>query len=276
MTIAITPLSPALGAEVSGVNPQNVSVAEAAALLEAWLQYHVLVLRGGPLLSDDELVAFGACFGPIEKARKRSPLASRPEIMVISNIRENGETVGALPDGELSWHYDRMHQKIPNKAGVLHAIEIPSQHGETRFANMCLAYETLPAHTKERITGLAALNTYEYGRTQSDHKQLSEHTPAAVHPVVRRLPETGQEALYVCRLMTDRIIDLPDDDSRQLLTELYDHAEQRRFAYEHVWQRGDVLIWDNRCVIHARNDFDSSERRLLKRVTVGDDTGPVY
>src|SRR4051794_36845934 len=192
MSISITPLSAALGAEVSGVDLRNVSAADAAALHDAWLRHHVLVLRTGSVLSDDELVAFGQCFGRVEKARKMSPLASRAEIMVISNIRENGQTIGSLPDGELAWHYDRMHQKIPNKAGILHAVETPARGGETRFANMCLAYETLPPPTRERIESLMALNTYEYGSTTAEAKQLSESTPSAVHPVVRRLPETGQ------------------------------------------------------------------------------------
>ena len=276
MTTSLTPLSPALGAEVSGVDLRNVSAADAAGLHDAWLRYHVLVIRHGSVLSDDELVAFGQCFGRIEKARKMSPLASRPEIMVISNIRENGETIGSLPDGELAWHYDRMHQKIPNKAGILHAIETPARGGETRFANMCLAYETLPSPTRARIDTLMALNTYEYGSTTAEAKQLSESTPSAVHPVVRRLPETGQKALYVCRLMTDRLIDVPEASSRELLTELCDHAEQEQFVIEHRWTPGDVLIWDNRCVTHSRNDFPAGERRLLKRVAVGDDVPPLH
>ncbi|MDQ6619200.1 MAG: TauD/TfdA family dioxygenase [Pseudomonadota bacterium] len=276
MTLSITPLSPALGAEVSAPDLRKLSAADAAALHEAWLNYHVLVVRNGTVLGDDDLVAFGQCFGHVEKARKMSPLASRPEIMVISNIRENGETIGSLPDGELAWHYDRMHQKIPNKAGVLHAIETPARGGETRFANMCLAYETLPLPTRERIETLMALNTYEYGSTTAQAKQLSESTPSAVHPIVRRLPETGQKALYVCRLMTDRIMELPDDSSQELLTELCDHAEQQQFVIEHHWTPGDVLIWDNRCVIHSRNDFDAGERRLLKRVAVGDDVPPQH
>jgi taurine dioxygenase len=96
-----------------------------------------------------------------------------------------------------------------------------------------------------------------------------------VHPVVRTIPETGRKALYVCRLMTDRIMELAEKESRALLAELFDHVERPEFSYEHEWRTGDVLIWDNRCVIHARNDFDKRERRLLKRVTVGDDLKPV-
>jgi taurine dioxygenase len=273
-TVGIEQLAPALGAEVSGIDLRRIDADAAEALRRAWLEHQVIVVRG-QTLTEDELVAFGACFGRIEKARRLSPLASRQEIMVISNIRENGKALGALPDGEMAWHFDRIHQKVPNKAGVLYAVEVPSRGGETRFASMCRAYERLPETTRARLSGLTALSTYQYGETQADKKQLAQDAPSAVHPVVRTVPETGRKALYVCRLMTDRIMELSDGESRALLEQLFDHVERPEFAYEHEWRPGDVLIWDNRCVAHARNDFDERERRLLKRVTVGDDAGPV-
>ena len=273
MALEFIPLGDALGAEVRGLDARRIGAAEADALYAGWLEHHVLLLRGQPL-DEDELIAFGSCFGPIEMARKRSPLAQRPEIMVISNIRENGQTIGALPDGELSFHFDRIHQKQPNKAGVLHALEIPDHGGETLFANMCMAYASLPPPLRQRLDGLLALNTYEYGQTHAQRKQLDADAPTALHPVVRTLPDSGLRALYVCRLMSDRIEGLPTDESRALLDLLCDHAEEPRFRYEHVWEAGDTLIWDNRCTMHARNDFDGRQRRLLKRVTVGDTVAP--
>lgn len=275
MSLRFTPLGPALGAEVHGLDVRNITPETARQLYQVWLQYHVLVVHG-PVIAEDELIDFGKCFGPLEMARRRSPLASREEIMVISNIRENGQAAGQLPDGELSFHFDRIHQKIPNKAGVLHALEIPDRGGETMFSNMCLAYEALPEKTRKRLDGLTALNTYEYGRTHAENKKLSQETPTAVHPVVRTVPESGKKALYVCRLMTDRINELPDAQSRLLLDELCEHAENPRFRYEHTWHAGDILIWDNRCTSHARKDFDSAQRRLMKRVTVGDSVPPIH
>ncbi|MDB5761052.1 MAG: tfdA [Herminiimonas sp.] len=275
MAITFTPLDSALGARVTGLDVTDIQPEHAKALHDAWLKHHVLVVHG-PVISEDQLVKFGQCFGTLENARRQSVLASRPEIMVISNIRENGQTVGALPDGELTFHFDRIHQKIPNKAGVLHAIEIPAAGGDTWFSNMSMAYDTLPEHTRKRLEGLTALNTYEYGQTHSENKKLSEAAPTAVHPVVRTIPETGRKALFVCRLMTDRIMELPEAESRALLDELCDHVENQRFVYEHRWQPGDILVWDNRCTIHARTDFDGSQRRLLKRVTVGDNKPPVH
>jgi taurine dioxygenase len=275
LTIAITPLHAALGAGVTGLDVAHIQPDDARALYQAWLKHHVLVIHG-PRISEDQLVDFGKCFGVLENARKQSVLASRPEIMVISNIRENGQTVGSLPDGELTFHFDRIHQKIPNKAGVLHAIDIPTAGGDTSFANMTMAYDTLPDAMKKRLEGLTALNTYEYGQTHTENKKLSDAAPNAIHPVVRTIPETGRKALFICRLMTDRINGLPEEESRALLTQLCDHAENPRFVYSHRWQPGDILIWDNRCTIHARADFDGSQRRLLKRVTVGDNTPPMH
>ena len=275
MTMTFTPLTEAIGARVTGIDVTAMTPAESTMIYEAWLKYHVLVVPG-PIVAEDQYIEFGRCFGTLENARRQSVLASRPEIMVISNIRENGEILGALPDGELTYHFDRIHQKIPNKAGILHAIEIPDAGGDTWFSNMCLAYDTLPEATKQRIAGLSALNTYEYGQTHTENKKLSDATPTAIHPIVRTIPETGRKALYVCRLMTDSIIGLPAAESRALLDELCDHVENQRFVYEHHWQVGDILIWDNRCTIHARTDFDGSQRRLLKRLTVGDDTPPVH
>ena len=275
MSLKIVPLGPVIGAEVQGLDARAISAADAAELYQAWLRHHVLVIRGQPM-DEDELIDFGRCFGPIEMARKRSPLAQRPEIMVISNVCENGQPVGSLPDGELSFHFDRIHQAVPNKAGVLHALEIPDAGGETLFGNMCEAYETLPAALRSRLDGLTALNTYEYGQTHAERKTLDAEAPTAVHPVVRTLPDSGKKALYVCRLMTDHVNGLPADESRELLDALCRHAEDPRFGYEHVWQKGDTLIWDNRCAIHARKDFDTGQRRVMKRVTVGDTVAPLH
>lgn len=273
MSYQTVPLSPVLGAEVRGLDLARIDASEAEALHQIWLKYHVLVFRNCSLTEDD-LIRFGEHFGPIEKARKMSSLATRPEIMVISNIREGEAALGSLPDGELYWHFDRIHQKVPNKAGVLYSIELPSAGGETRFSNMCEAYEALSDDTKRKLEGLTALNTYQYGQTTSNNKQLSEDSPSAIHPVVRTIPETGEKALYICRLMTDQIMELPEAESKSLLNELFGHCERPEFIYEHSWAVGDTLIWDNRCVLHARNDFSEKERRLLKRVTVGDTVAP--
>ena len=273
MTVTFKPLSPVLGAEAVGFDPRNFSDAERDALQQAWYRHLVMLIRT-PVLSDDEFVAFMQRMGQIENARKLSPLSTRQEVMIISNIRENGQTVGALPDGELSFHFDRVHQKKPTRATALHAIEIPDKGGDTCFANMYLAYEKLPDAVKERIDGRQALNTYDYGATSAEKKNLAQGAQAAVHPMVRTIPETGARSLFVSRLMTDSIIGLPEEESRELLATISDHCEQERFIYRHRWTVGDILMWDNRCTTHARMDFDGSQRRLMKRIALADAVVP--
>lgn len=273
MAISIAPLCPALGAEIGSFDVTRIATDAVREILEAWHCYLVLVVRDQDI-SEDEQIDFARCFGRVELARTRSPLASRPEIMIISNIKKNGEYLGRLPVGEMAFHSDRVHQEIPNKAGVLYAVDVPKVGGNTRFLNMHLAYEALNQKIKQRIEGLRALNTYDYGTTQAGGKQSAAGAPAAIHPIVRTIPETGRKALFISRLMTDRIIGLPNPESRRLLDELLDHCEQPQFIYEHRWCKRDLLIWDNRCVLHARTDFNPTEPRLLKRVTVGDSVRP--
>lgn len=274
MGISFRPLGPALGAEAVGFDPRNFTDAGRDALQQAWYRHLVMLIRATPVLSDDEFVAFMSRMGTIENARKLSPLSTRQEVMIISNIRENGQTLGALPDGELSFHFDRVHQKKPTRATALHAIEIPDKGGDTCFANMYRAYETLPAAVKEKIDSHLALNSYDYGATSSGQKNIVEGAPTAVHPVVRTIPETGGKSLFVSRLMTDRIIGLAEEESRELLDLISDHCEQSQFIYRHQWKVGDILMWDNRCTTHARTDFDGSQRRLMKRIALADAVVP--
>jgi taurine dioxygenase len=173
----------------------------------------------------------------------------------------------------MSFHFDRIHQKQPCRAAALMALEIPQEGGDTLFANMVLAYKTLPEETKRKIEGRTALNTFTYGATAPDKREGAG--PQCVHPVVRTIPQTGEKSLYVCRLMTDHIHGLEADESRKLIDELCDHAEDPRFVYAHKWKVGDIIVWDNRATMHARTDFSENERRLMKRVTIGDDQPPI-
>jgi taurine dioxygenase len=238
-------------------------------LRTAWHKYHVLVFRGMPL-SEDAQIDLASSFGTIRKSSAPpTPLATRPEIMVVSNIRDDGGVaLGTLPDGEMDWHYDGLHQSTPYTGGILHAIEVPSSGGETRFANMCRVYAALPAALKERLAGLTAQSVYDFAATDRGAKVRDAAAPSAVHAVVRLHEQSGQNALFVCRLMTERILELPEAESTALLEELFGYIERSPHFYEHAWRAGDTVIWDNRCVTHARNDFDPQQRRYLKRVSV--------
>jgi alpha-ketoglutarate-dependent taurine dioxygenase len=266
---AVCPLSPALGAEIVGVDLRDtIGDALAKDMLDAWHQHLVILLRGQQLTEDDQ-VRFAERFGPPAKIHTKQFVRSHPAVMLISNVRENGQPIGALPDGEMQFHTDQCHQEIPAKASMLYAIEVPSVGGNTLFANAYLAYETLPADIKRRIEGRKALNAYDYDTAATIRKaDVPDGAPCFAHPVVRSHPATGRKALYVNRLMTRRIEGLDPKESEELLTVLFDHQEQPQFIYEHVWRPGDILMWDNRCTLHARTDFSAGERRLLRRVTI--------
>jgi taurine dioxygenase len=187
--------------------------------------------------------------------------------MLVSNIREDGKPIGALPDGEMHFHTDQCHQEVPAKATLLYAIEIPSKGGNTLFSNAYAAYETLPEEIKRRIAGRRALNAYTTDTTLRS-TNYDDAKSSYWHPVVRTHPATGRKALYVNRLMTREIEGLAREESEAILRKLFDHQEQPKFVYEHVWRPGDILMWDNRCTLHARTDFSAGERRLLRRVTI--------
>jgi taurine dioxygenase len=266
---AVQPLSPALGAEIVGVDlGQEIDDRTFAQIRDAWHQHLVILLRDQELSEDDQ-VRFAEKFGPPAVIHTKQFVRNHPAVMLISNIREDGKPIGALPDGEMHFHTDQCHQEQPAMASMLYAIEVPRAGGNTLFANGYKAYEMLPDALKLRIAGRKALNAYDYDTAAMKRgTRLADGVPSCVHPVVRTHPATGRKALYVNRLMTMRIEGLPADESDELLDTLFAHQERREFVYEHVWRPGDLLMWDNRCTLHARTDFSPDERRLMRRVTI--------
>ena len=266
---ALRPLSAALGAEIIGVDlSEEIDDHTFAQIRDAWHRSLVILLHGQELSEEDQ-VRFAEKFGPPAVIHTKQFVRNHPAVMLISNIREDGKPIGALPDGEMHFHTDQCHQERPAMASMLYALEVPSTGGNTLFANGYMAYETLPDGIKRRIEGCKALNAYDYDTAAMRRgTRLAEGVPSYVHPVVRTHPATGRKALYVNRLMTVRIEGLPAQESDELLTTLFDHQERREFIYEHVWRAGDLLMWDNRCTLHARTDFSPNERRLMRRVTI--------
>jgi taurine dioxygenase len=188
--------------------------------------------------------------------------------MMISNIRENGETIGALPDGEMQFHHDQIHSEVPHNGTLLYSLEVPSYGGDTLFASGYAAYDTLDPAIKSQLAGRRAFHHYNYGSTVRGDSRGVEAFSQAAHPVLRTHDETGRKAIYVNRLMTMRIENLPEAESDALLQALFDHSEKPEFIYRHVWRVGDLIVWDNRCSMHARDDFPSDQRRLMLRTTV--------
>ena len=274
MSLTVRPLSSALGAEIIGVDlSRPLDDATVAAVKAAWNEHLVLLFRD-QALSEDDQVRFARHFGELQQRPRPKDLRAEakvknPEVMLVSNIRENGKPIGSLPDGEMQFHSDMCYIPAPPKGTFLYAIEIPSEGGDTLFLNMYKAYETLPPETKARIKDKNAVNVFLYGSTSRDgNKPDFNIHPHATHPMVRAHSDTGRPALYLNRLMTWNIEGMEGAEGQELLDSLFDHIEQPQFIYEHKWKVGDLILWDNRCTLHARTDFSDQERRLLRRVVV--------
>jgi len=276
MPITITPLCDALGAEIHGLDLRDdIDDGTMAQLLDAWRDHLALLFRNQALTEDDQ-VRFARRFGALEqRPRKRELLADAETTkypgytMLVSNIRDDGRLIGSLPDGEVHFHSDACFSEKPPSGTFLYALEVPSAGGETVLANMYRAYETLPEAMRNRIRDKTALNVYMLGAcTRDSHIPDFDADPHFTHPAVRTHPETGRDLLYVNRLCTWRLDGFEAAEGNALLQQLLDHIDRPEFHYAHKWQPGDLLLWDNRCTQHARNDFSDTERRLLRRVVV--------
>jgi len=278
MPLVVKPLSPALGAEIAGIDlREDLSTAAFAEILDIWHK-HLVILFRNQSLSEDDQIRFAQRFGELQK-RTRPPEAINeaghtkyPQLtMLVSNIRENGKLIGSLPDGEMHFHSDQCYLEKPATGTFLYALEVPSEGGDTLFLNMYKAYEELPSEIKARVDGRKALNAYLYDSTtravNGSKVDLTAH-PHFIQPIVRTHPDTKRKALYVNRLMTFTVDGMDEGEGGALLNKLFDHIEEDRFIYAHHWRVGDLVLWDNRCTLHARKDFSDKERRLLRRYTV--------
>lgn len=271
--IRYEPLSPALGVKVTDLDLREPLTSEQTKSLNQLLSEHCVVYIPGQDITEQQQADFGQYFGELKENLREYKATRHPAVMYVTNEMKDGVLQGALPDGEMFFHADMCYLEKPAMASILYGINIPSKGGDTLFANMYEAYATLPDDLKQRIDGLKAVNSYDPGksdyagtRSKSDYKSDTEMSYA--QPMVFHHPDTGKKALYVNRVMTEKVVGLSAEESQQLLDTLFEHQEQQRFVYAHHWTPGDVVMWDNRCTLHARTDFDASELRKLRRVTI--------
>ncbi|MBT5109338.1 MAG: TauD/TfdA family dioxygenase [Rhodospirillaceae bacterium] len=275
----LAPLSPAIGVEVRDVNIRDVDDDLFRDIEKAWSDHAVLLFRNQTLSKDDQ-TAFSRRFGPLQPAPNntvgRPWLSDFPEIAVMSNIRENGAVIGSLGSGEAIWHSDMSYIDEPPSASLLYSLEIPDEGGDTGFANMYDAHDTLPDSLKSWIEGRAI--NHDASRDSSDGLRKGFDTvddprtaPGERHPIVRTHPVTGRKALFLGRRRNAWVVDSPLDESEALLDELWAHATQPSLHWHHKWAVGDLLVWDNRCTLHRRDSFDDKARRLLHRTQIRGD-----
>ena len=266
-----------LAREVIGLRLwERLDDATVGQLRALYAQYGVLVFRR-QALSEAELAAFCALFGPLERTvRSDWASPSTPEVTVLSNLKDGlGRTIGGLGDGELQWHSDQSYMLTPATGAALYALELPPEGGETFWVDLRAAYAGLSRSLRATISGKRGVFDYAkrlagYGR-DSD-KQISEEarqkTPPVTHSLVRAHPETGDRSLYLDSTTTMGIDYMDTATGLALLDEVYDAATRNEFVYAHHWQVGDLVLWDNGFTMHRRTPFDPGSRRLMKRMTM--------
>jgi len=262
-------LGPGFAAEISGVDlSAPLSDSDFETIKRIWLENKVAIFRD-QTLSDDDLLRFTERFGPLfVHVRSQFNDKTRPGIMLISNIKENGRDLGELGNGDLAWHSDQSYSAEPVFATLMYAIEIPAEGGGTWFCDTARAYENLPAAMKTRIAGLRQNFSIEV-TVETQHVSLTEEQrqlkPPVTHPLVRTHPELGRKSLYLSPAHSTGLADLPVSEGAALLAELEDWANRPEFTYLHEWRIGDVVMWDNTSTMHRRDAFSADERRMLKR-----------
>jgi taurine dioxygenase len=280
MNISIKNLDAPLGAEIASVDlSKPLSQDDVETIEETWRERLVVVFRG-QRLSDPQLLAFSRNFGELDPPGPNpygEPFNKQhPEINVISNVIENGKPIGNLGDGEAVWHADMTYVDVPPKAAMLHSLEVPPSGGNTYFANMIAAYETLPADLRKAAEGKVAVHDASRnsaGMLRKGYKEVTDvrETVGARHPLVRTNLKTGRRALFLGRRPNAYVLGLEVADSEALLDSLWAHATQPRFAMCHEWQVGDLLMWNNLSVLHRRDPFAPESRRVMHRTQIRGD-----
>lgn len=275
--IVIKKLADALGAEISGVDltkPLHNDIVKQ--IKAAWGEHLVLRFRGQKL-SDPELLALTKYFGEIDppgpNPQGKPYLPEFPEINVISNIKQNGEAIGGLGDGEAVWHTDMTYIESPPKGAFLHALELPPFGGDTSWANMHIAYANLSPELKTLIAEKQAIHDSTYNSAGFMRKGMTEVTdprkaPGAHHPLVIKHPITGLPSLFLGRRRNSYILGMELKESEDLLDELWSHVSNPAYSFVQVWQLYDLILWDNHSTMHRRDNFDPNSRRLMHRTQI--------
>ena len=287
--ISVEKVGDALGAEVRGVDlSQPMSDEDFQQISDAWLENLVLVFPG-QALTNEQHIAFSRRFGTLEvhPSRKHN-VKEYPELLLLTNRKDAEGNYVSLRDGGSIWHSDLSYMAEPSRCSLLYAIEVPVDGGDTEWANMYSAYNSLPESLRDRIGGRRAVHQFDlvdnprFG-PPADMKEkdltgsiwepksaeVKARTPDSVHPIVRTHPITGRKALFASRRFTVRVVDMAPDESESLLLELFDYAERPEHIYHHRWSKNQLLLWDNRCTVHlACGGVPDSQIRTMQRTTV--------
>ncbi|MEX5342641.1 TauD/TfdA dioxygenase family protein [Pseudomonas sp. I2] len=276
----IRPFAGAVGAEIVGLDlARPVNTEDFSRIHRAHLGHHVLVFRD-QRITPEQQIAFSRRFGELQiHVLKQFLLEGHPEILIVSNIIEDGRNIG-LGDAGKFWHSDLSYKELPSLGSMLHAQELPSEGGDTLFADMHKAWEAVPEALRKVVEGRSAAHSYtaRYAETRFEGnwrptltaEQLAQ-VKEVIHPIVRTHPENGRKALFVSEGFTTRIVGLPEDESRDVLQQLYALSVLEANIYRHQWQPHDLVFWDNRSLIHLATGCPAHLRRKLYRTTIQGD-----
>lgn len=274
MALKINPLDDALGAEVVELDLSSpISQSDLAALREAFLDYQLLCFRSAPL-PPEEFSKVARYFGePQLQLIRKKRHGEVPEVSVLNSTYKSAadKPVDFKLNRKSGWHTDDSYFEVPAKVTLLQSIEIPESGGHTQFCNTRKAYEDLTDDEKRRIVGLQAVHAYDTmrapARAAKRTQEEADETPEVVHPLVRTHEDNGSKAIYFNPNRTDRIVGMERAESDALLDWVYETITRDKYRYDHEWRTGDLLIWDNRCLIHSVNvDFPIGQTRLHQRI----------
>ena len=274
----VIPLTPNFVAEIQEIQLDRITDSEFERLYAAWLHYGVLRIRNQDL-DDEQLQAFSQRFGPLEEAPfGRMPEAEKAKIKnrfvtTLSNIKVDGKPIGGLGNDEATWHSDMTYSETPPPASLLLGIEIPDQGGDTHFADQRAALAALPAALRQRIESLSVKHNAAHtsvGKLRPGFEALDDprDAPGAIHPMIKTHNETGKPALYLGRREWAYIPGMTVEESDDLLDALWTYVAIKEITWTQQWQPFDLIIWDNRCVMHRRDGFDQNSRRYMRRCQV--------
>jgi taurine dioxygenase len=280
----VNKIGAAMGAEITGIDlSKPMDVSDVQGVLDAFHENQVIAIRDQNL-TPGQLIIFSRHLGPLEdQLNARYTLPDYPDVLVLSNDMKDGKPVGLIDGGDF-WHSDSSHREKPSMATILHSKQNPKVGGDTQFGNMYLAYDTLPPEMKERIDSLKAVHAVSKLKNKrvkvserrpdaKDHYEMQKAIPDQIWPMARTHQVTKKKALYVSERFTIGIEGLPENEADEILDFLFDHQVKPELVYTHKWKDGDLVIWDNRCVIHrGAGGYSYPDVRTMHRTVVAGDT----
>jgi taurine dioxygenase len=277
VSVHSTPLHQLFGLEIHDLDLSQPLPDSVSAALDGLLAQHGVLLFRRQLLNEEDLVRFAGGFGQLETTIYTKGVSPyHREVIYISNLKyPDASNVGLLGDQELGWHSDQTYRVKPATGSMLYGLEVPSSSGCTYWANQYLAYESLPEDVRRAIDGRLGIFSYAkrlevfYPKDQKNDQDLNKRAPElAPHPIVLTNPVTGRKALYADPVTLTEIQGLSKAESDRLLAILAEHACDGDFVYQHRWQQGDVVFWDNGCTLHRRDPIENDRARFMKRMTI--------